>query len=95
MNDLKYYPSHQICFCTVQSLQALTLAKGRIDIAVYDLGDNVVQATMTDYGMTEMEAADVYYTSKTYALLADENTKLYEKPWQEIYQMLLQELGKD
>jgi hypothetical protein len=39
-----------------------------------------------------MEAADVYYISKTYTQLADENTKLYEKPWQEIYQMLLKEL---
>jgi hypothetical protein len=86
LNDLIYNPSHQICLCTFQALQALSLPKGRIDIAVYDIGDNVVQALMTDCGMTEIDAADVYYTSKTY-------TRLYEKPWQEIYQMLLTELN--
>jgi len=32
--------------------------------------------------------------SKTYSLLVDENTLLYEKPPQEIYQMLLNELQK-
>jgi hypothetical protein len=76
MNDLIYYPSHQICFCTVQSLQALTLAKGRIESAIFHIGDDVLQALMTDCGMTEIDAADVYYTSKTYTRLADENTRL-------------------
>ena len=92
LKDLSYYPSHQICFCTMQSLQALTLQKGKIDIAIYDIGDHVVQSIMTDYGLTETEAADIYYTSKTYTQLADENTKLYLKPYQEIYRMLLSEL---
>ena len=92
LNDLIYYPSHQICLCTVQSLQALSLAKGKIESAIYHIGDYVVQALMTGYGITETEAVDVYYTSKTYARLADENTELYHKHWEEIYRMLLLEL---
>jgi hypothetical protein len=93
LNDLIYFPSHQICFCTVQALQTLSLQKGKIDIAVYDIGDHAVQTLMTDCGMTEKEATDIYYTSKTYSGLADENTGLYEKEWQEIYQMLIKELA--
>ena len=93
MNDLMYQPSHQICFCTVQSLQALSLAKKRIESAVFHIGDNVVQALMTDCGMTEIEAADIYYTSKIYAQIANENTEFYLKPWQEIYLMLKEELN--
>jgi hypothetical protein len=92
LSDLTHNPSHQICFCTMQSLQALSLPKGKIDIAIYDIGDNVVQSLMTDYDINELEAADRYYTSNTYSQLADESTEFYKKPWQEIYELLKQEL---
>lgn len=92
LKDLTHNPSHQICFCTMQSLQALTQAKGKIDIAIYDIGDNVVQSLMTDYDINELEATDRYYTSNIYAQLADESTEFYKKPWQEIYEMLKIEL---
>jgi FMN phosphatase YigB (HAD superfamily) len=32
--------------------------------------------------------------SDIFARLADSNTALYQKPWREIYQLLLQELKK-
>jgi hypothetical protein len=92
LSDLTHNPSHQICFCTMQSLQALSQSKGKIDIAVYDIGDNVVQSLMTDYNLSELEAADRYYTSNTYSQLADESTEFYRKSWQEIYKLLKQEL---
>jgi len=93
LNDLIYYSSHQICFCTVQSLQALSLSKGRIDSAMYHIDSNVILALMEDYGMTELEAVDIYYTSKTYIKLTDETTELYKKQWTEIYGMLKIELN--
>ena len=92
MNNLTYNSSHQICFCTMQSLQSLTQAKDKIDIAIYDIGDNVVQSLMTDYDINELEATDKYYTSNTYTQLADESTEYYKKNWQEIYELLRQEL---
>jgi hypothetical protein len=92
LNDLVYSPSHQMCFCTVQSLQALSLLKGRIDSAIYHIDSDVLQALMRDYETTETEAIDIYYTSKTYAKLADETTEFYKKTWMEIYEMLKQEL---
>ena len=91
LSDLTYNPSHQICCCTMQSLQALSQAKGRIDIAIYDIGDKVVQSLMIDYDINELEAADRYYTSNTYSQLAEESTEFYKKPWQEIYELLKQE----
>jgi hypothetical protein len=94
LSDLTHNPSHQICFCTMQSLQALSQPKGKIDIAVYDIGDKVVQSLMTDYDINELEAADQYYTSNTYTQLADESTEFYKKTWQEIYEMLKMELKK-
>jgi len=94
LSDLTHNPSHQICFCTMQSLQALSQPKGKIDIAIYDIGDNVVQSLMTDYNINEMEATDRYYTSNTYTQLAEESTRFYLKPWQEIYDLLKQEINK-
>jgi len=94
LNDLTYNPSHQICFCTMQSLQALSQAKGEIDIAIYDIGDHIVRSLMTEYNINELEATDLYYTSNTYTQLADENTKFYLKSWQEIYELLERELKK-
>lgn len=76
----------------MQSLQALSLQKGKIDIAIYDIGDNIVQSLMVDYNINELDAADRYYTSSTYTMLADESTEFYKKPWQEIYELLKQEL---
>lgn len=95
LSELVYNPSHQICFCTAQSLQALTLPlqpKARIDSAEYHIGDDVVQALMSEYGLSELEATDLYYTSKTYALVAEESTGYYQKPWREIYEILREEL---
>ena len=92
LSDLTHNSSHQICLCTMQSLQALSQSKGKIDIAIYDIGDNVVQSLMTDYDINELEAADRYYTSNTYTKLADESTEFYKKTWQEIYGLLKQEL---
>jgi hypothetical protein len=92
LRDLVYNPSHQMCFCTVQSLQALSLSKGRIDSAGYHIDSDVLQALMTDYGIPEIEAADIYYTSETYSKLADETTGLYKELWTKIYEMLKEEL---
>ena len=94
LKDLTYKePSHQICFCTVQSLQSLVLRKGKIDSAVFHTDNDVLQALMTDLGLSELEATNMYYKSKTYTRLADETTQFYLKPWQEIYQMLRAELN--
>lgn len=92
MSELVYNPSHQICFCTLLSLEALTLPKGRIDSKIYHIGDEIVDALMSEYGITEIEAADLYYTSATHAAVADESTGYYQKLWREIYEMLLKEL---
>ena len=71
----------------------MTQPKGKIDIAIYDIGDNVVKSLMIDCGIGEMEALDRYYTSATYTRLADESTAFYQRPWQEIYEMLKNELN--
>ena len=94
LNDLIYLPSHQICFCTVQSLQTLELLKGKIYSLIYHIDDNILQSLMIDCGLNEIEAIDIYYSSNTATQLADHTTELYQKQWQEIYEMLNNELNK-
>ena len=84
--------SHQICFCTVQSLQALELQKGKIDSKVFHTDNEILQALMTDFGLTEIEATKKYYKSETYTKFSNESSELYKKSWQEVYEMLKQEL---
>lgn len=93
LESLTYNPSHQICFCTMQSLQALSQPKGKIDIAIYEIGNKIVQSIMNDYHINELEATDRYYTSDTYAKLANESTAFYKNDWQTIYELLKKELG--
>jgi len=88
-------PSHQICFCTVQSLQALELQKGKIDSKIFHTDNEVLQALMTDFGLSETEATDKYYKSNTYTKFADESTDFYKKSWQKIYEMLKLELKRN
>jgi hypothetical protein len=92
LSDLTYIPSHQICFCTVQSLQALGLSKYKVDSKIMNIDNEIVKALMTDFGITETEATDIHYTSTTYTHLADETTEYYLKPWTEIYDILKKEL---
>ncbi len=92
MSELVYNPSHQICFCTVQSLQALTLQKQGIYSATFHISDEVMQSLMSDYDLSEIEAADLYYSSQTFVRVANESTGFYKKSWDEIYAMLREEL---
>jgi len=86
-------PTHQICFCTVRSLQALELNKKGVDVETIHIDNDVVKSLMAGFGMSEAKAMDAYYTSATYARLADEATGLHREPWQKIYEMLKQELA--
>ena len=87
-------PTHQICFCTVRSLQALKLNKDHVDVETIHTDNDVVKSLMADFGLSESTAMDVYYTSSTYTRLANESTRLWLKPWRDIYEMLITELNE-
>ena len=91
LDELKYHkPTHQIAFCTLESLQMLEKVKK--NKFVNNIDDAITQSLVTEFDLTEQKAIDLYFQSKTYGRLTDENTKLYEKTWQEIYEMLKKEL---
>ena len=96
LGELKFKrPSHQICFCTVRSLQMLTHLRNDADPKIIHIDDYIVETLMEDFGWTDIRATSIYYASKTYSCLIDENTNIYKKTWIEIYNMLLNELNYD
>lgn len=92
LNELKFHkPTHQIAFCTLESLQMLE--KTHKPKFVNDINDNITQSLVVDFDFSEEQAIDLYFQSKTYEELNNENTKLHEKPWTETYKLLLDELN--
>jgi hypothetical protein len=91
----KHSISHQIAFCTEKSLAMLTKSWNKVDLNEFTIDENIIQSLVVDYELTEQQAVDLYFQSEIYKQIIDETTKLYEKNWTEIYQLLLQELNLD
>jgi hypothetical protein len=94
LKDLMFHsPTHQICFCTVVSLQLIKrLPFNKMRLNIMHIGEPLLEALMLDNQIDEVKAADLFYNSNTFAQLEDENSKLNLKSWQEIYAMLKKEL---
>jgi len=85
-------PSHQICFCTVNSLRMLKKINYNPIIKIEDIGEIVAAKLVTDFGFDEETATDKFFSSDTFSKLADTSSQFYEKDWTEIYKLLLSEL---
>jgi len=94
LEELKYHETtHQICFCTLNSLQAIDCRLGvGVHRYIVDISEPIIENLMLDLNIDEEKATDLFYTSKTFVQLADEKTELYKKVWQEIYEFLKIEL---
>ena len=88
-------PTHQICFCTVDSLLMLELKDNSndIDCEVSETSGKIMKRLILDFNFDEEKAADIFFSSTTFGRLSEKSTELYLKSWQEIYQMLKQELS--
>jgi hypothetical protein len=93
LEELKFFRyTHQIALCTAGALQMIERKVDRTELIIDDIDEAITGALVIDFGMTEEKALDVYLESRTYRMLIDESTGLYQKPWTEIYQLLVQEL---
>jgi len=91
LDELKFHkPTHQICLCTIEALQAIEPVIN--DLFTANIDDAVIQNLITEHGFSEEKAIDFYFNSNTFQQLIDENTGLSKKSWGEIYQILLKEL---
>jgi hypothetical protein len=95
LDELRYHEeTHQICFCTPRALMMLeNETNTNIDILfnIEDIGEKIIEALMFDYGIDEEKATDKFFSSQTFLQLSDVSSELFEKSWQEIYEMLKKE----
>ena len=96
LNELRHHEeTHQICFCTPRALMMLeneTNTNTDLLFNVEDFGEAIIKSLMLDHNVDEEKAADIFFSSNTFAKLADTETNLYEKDWTEIYKLLLTEM---
>jgi hypothetical protein len=59
------------------------------------IDDAITQSLAIDYGLSEEEAIDIYFESKTYKQLIDRSPELSSTSWEDVYEELKQELKKD
>jgi len=84
--------THQICFCTTESLSAIKILDNIGFYEMEEIAKSVVTA-LTESGVDQLAAINLFYSSNTFTKLADESTNFYLKPWQEIYELLKQEIN--
>jgi len=93
LEELKFRkPTHQICFCTTSSLQALEYIDNRAEWNIEYIAETVIKQIISYKNFDEMQASDVFFTSQTFSRLSDKSTGLYLNSWQEIYTLLKKEL---
>jgi hypothetical protein len=85
-------PSHQICFCTINSLRMLRKKNYKPIIKIEDIGEQIVEKLVTDFDFDEETATDNFFSSNTFSKLADTSNEFYKKDWSEIYGLLLNEM---
>ena len=84
--------THQICFCTLNSLQCIERMDDSPTFDVVLISEPLLEQLMHDKNIDEETAADIFYSSQTFGSLSDENADFYKKTWQEIYEILKTEL---
>jgi len=93
LEELKFkHPSHQIAFCTMASLQMLEWVNRKSDLSMLNIDDAITQSLVENYKISEEKAIDIYFNSNIYQKLIDETTGLYLKSWENIYELLKQEI---
>lgn len=82
--------THQICFCTSDSLLMIEPIDKDLNINydVSEISELIIKQLIINFNIDEENAADIFYTSKTFSELSDKSTEFYKKSWQEIYEIL-------
>lgn len=94
LDELKWHEeTHQICFCTLNSLQMLVKTDNKYVNHIVRTNEKLIVQLMLDLKIDELQASDLYYKSALFTKLADKNTKLYQKSWEDVYEILKNEIN--
>jgi len=93
LRELTYHEeTHQICFCTLASLQTLKFINKDITAYIEQISENILSNIVKDKNIDADSASEIFFSSKTFADITDKKQDHYKKNWQEIYKTLLEEI---
>ena len=84
--------THQICFCTLNSLQSLERIDDTPTMDIVLISEQIIEALMLEKNIDENTSSDIFYSSNTFVKISNKSTGIYLKPWTEIYKILKNEL---
>ncbi len=94
LKELKYHEdTHQICFCTLASFQALKRIENELTVFIEKISEDILNNLVNEKGIDANTASDLFFSSKTFINIADTKTGSFKKDWHEIYKMLRDEIG--
>jgi len=89
LEDLTYHEeTHQVCFCTLASLQTLKYVDRDLTKYIELISENVLNSLVKDKKIDVNRASELFYSSKMFRDIADKGTGIYKQDWKEIYKML-------
>ena len=87
-------PTHQIMFATAIAVNIIQPNNDFSYSEIEDIITNTSIALMHDSNKPMIDAMNIVYNSNTFMRLIDIKTELYRYTWQEIYEMLKNELKR-
>jgi AraC-like DNA-binding protein len=85
--------THQICFCTLASFQALKHMENNLTFFIEQISEDILNSLIKEKKIDENTASDLFYSSKTLCTITDSTIGSYKQRWQDIYEMLRDEIG--
>jgi hypothetical protein len=93
LKELTYHEdTHQICFCTLASFQALKRIENELTVFIEKISEDILNNLVNEKGIDANTASDLFFSSKTFNNIADTKTGSFKKDWQDIYKMLRDEI---
>ncbi|MDR0507001.1 MAG: DUF3990 domain-containing protein [Dysgonamonadaceae bacterium] len=85
--------THQICFCTVESLFALELVDDDRLFEIEDISNEIIKQLAIENNLSELDAIRMFLNSRTYENLTNPTATMQNISLQIIYEMFKQELA--
>jgi len=96
LNELSFHkPTHQICFCTVRSLQMIEPIDKKYYVDVKHISKPIIETLIAEQGFDKNSAMETLYNSAIFSQLSNRNSELHKKAWQDIYELLKNEIRID
>ena len=86
--------THQICFCTTESLFALELVDDDNLFEIEDITNAIIKKLSIENNLNELDAMKLFFNSKTYENLTKSNNLSFAKNKKELYESIIKELSQ-